>query len=275
MSTETHTRSRRSRLVGLLGFGLVGAALLAVVAVVVGVDYRARGASAPSDAAGGPVTVPASSTAKTSTSPTPAGKPTVAIGRTGSGTPRPLPRLDTSTVVWPWKASPVRYEDPVEAARGFATEFAGFTAPVVGPFLQGDSRSGEVEVRPRRDGPVTTVLVRQLADLHWWVLGSTSSSITLDSPGAGERISSPVRLTGKADTYEGHVDVRIRQDGSGAAIGTGYVTGCQGELCPFAGEVRFSRPTAAAGAVVLSTTGGQDDELWQVTVVRVSFRPTP
>ena len=275
MTTEANTGSRRRRAVGLVGFAAI---LAAIVIAVVDDNDGATGTAAPSPAVGEPVTVTGSSTAAgpgTRIPVTGSGTSSAPPGRTTSQTPsaatHPVGRVDTSTVVWPWRASAVRYDDPVEAARGFATDFAGFTAPVVGPFLQGDSRSGEVEVRPRRDGPVTTVLVRQLEDRHWWIIGSISSSILLDSPTTGDRISSPVRLIGKADTYEGHVDVRIRQDGSRAPIGSGYVTGCQGQLCPFDGEVSFSRPTATAGAILLSTTGGEDNQVWQITVVRVVF----
>ena len=64
--------------------------------------------------------------------------------------------------VWPLADSSVTYDDPIDAATEFATELVGFTDPVVGEFQQGDSRSGEVEVRPSADGPVTTVMVRQL-----------------------------------------------------------------------------------------------------------------
>jgi len=271
MILESIVAGGRRRLVWLVGFAAILAAALAVVVVD---DDGATGAPAPPLAAG-PAT---SSSAAAPTTPVPAAGsagPTTPERRVPSGTPsaatHPVPGVDTSTVVWPWKNSALRYDDPVQAARGFATDFAGFSAPVVGPFQQGDSRSGEVAVRPRRDGPVSTVLVRQLEDRHWWVIGSVSSSIRLDSPGTGDRVSSPVRLTGAANTYEGHVDVRIRQDGRRTAIGTGFVTGCQGELCPFDGEVSFSRPAAAAGAVLLSTTGGEDNQLWQVTVVRVVF----
>src|SRR2546421_7783989 len=50
---------------------------------------------------------------------------------------------DTSTAVWPYASSTVRYRDPVAAARGFAVDFAGFTKPLVGEFRAGDASSGE------------------------------------------------------------------------------------------------------------------------------------
>ena len=50
----------------------------------------------------------------------------------------------------------------MSAARGFATDYVGFTDPIVGEFQQGDARSGEVPVQATVIGPITTVLVRQL-----------------------------------------------------------------------------------------------------------------
>src|SRR5690606_35883458 len=60
----------------------------------------------------------------------------------------------TATAVWPRSDTARRFEDPVAAARSFAVDFAVFADPVLGEFRQGDSRSGEVEVRPQADGPV-------------------------------------------------------------------------------------------------------------------------
>ena len=52
--------------------------------------------------------------------------------------PTTLP-VDTSTAVWPAASSSTRYSDPVSAARGFATDYVGFTDPIVGEFQQGDA----------------------------------------------------------------------------------------------------------------------------------------
>lgn len=118
--------------------------------------------------------------------------------------------------------------------------------------------------------PSTTVLVRQLDDGTWWVLGSVTENIRLDSPGAGDRIGSPARLLGAANAYEGHVDVLIRRDGSREPIGKHYVTGCQGSMCPFDSEIAFT-PADTSGAVALVTTGGDDNRVWEIAVIRVSF----
>jgi hypothetical protein len=179
--------------------------------------------------------------------------------------------VDTATAVWPTAASGVRYTDPRAAATGFAA-FVGFDAPIVGEFLQGDARSGEVELRPTATGPVTTVFVRQLEDDHWWVLGSATGNIRLDSPGAGDSVATPVRLVGAANAFEGHVSVTIVEDDRARPIATGYVTGAMGELGPFDTELGFLRPPGGRdGAILLTTASAEDGRLWEASVVRVRF----
>ena len=112
--------------------------------------------------------------------------------------------------VWPLAGSSVTYDDPVDAATGFATDLVGFTDPVVGEFQQGDSRSGEVEVRPSADGPVTTVMVRQLTDDDSWVvLAAATANIVPSQPEAGDTITSPVQLEGESTAFEGTVQVTV------------------------------------------------------------------
>lgn len=186
-------------------------------------------------------------------------------------TPVPGP-VDASTAVFPDAASDARFDDPVAAAQAFAVDFLGFADPVVGEFLPGDSRSGEVEVRPLADGPVTTVLVRRLGpDDSWWVLGAATAAITLDTPAAHATITAPVTVTGSALAFEGTVGVEVRQDGARQPIGTGFVTGGGDEMRPFTGEVDFSPPSATRGALVLVTHSEMDGQVWEAAVVRVQF----
>jgi hypothetical protein len=150
---------------------------------------------------------------------------------------------------------------------------------VVGELRQGDARSGEVDVRPMADGPVTTVLVRQLGDeSRWYVLGSATASIQLDSPAALEQISSPVRLRGRSTAFEANVNVEIRQDAEPSTLGAGFVMGgANGEMGPFDGTVAFARPTSELGSIVLRTYSMEDGSTWEASVLRVRLdneRPT-
>ena len=179
---------------------------------------------------------------------------------------------DTSTAVWPTASGPV-YKTPVAAARGFAVDFVGFRSPIVGAFKQGDARSGEVDVRAKSDGPVTTVFVRQLGTGgRWFVLGSVSGNLLLTEPAALQKVSSPLRLRGTSTAFEANVTVQVRQDGTRAPIGSGFVMGgSMGEMGPFDGTVTFRRPTARHGAILLLTYSMEDGRVWEASTVRVTF----
>jgi hypothetical protein len=183
------------------------------------------------------------------------------------------PPVDTTTAVFPYASGSVRYHDPLAAARGFAVDFAGFTQPVLGAFQQGDTRSGEVEIRPTADGPVTVVFVRQLgADDSWWVLGAVTEGLNPVRPEMDDAITSPVTVTGTAVGYEGQVKVQVLQDGSTTPLGSGYVTGSGSPPAgPFRGQVTFDPPTEDRGAMVFTTGSGRDGGTWTVAAYRIRF----
>ncbi len=174
--------------------------------------------------------------------------------------------------VWPWVESSTRYDDPVDAARGFAVDLLGFRDPVLGPYLAGDGRSGEVEVRPEADGPITTVMVRQVTDDDsWWVVAAETANIRLTSPDALDEVTSPLELRGQALAFEGAVDVDLVADGSSTPIASGFVTGGGTELAPFEGSLEFDWPDVAGGAIILRTTSAEDGQVWEASVLRVRF----
>jgi hypothetical protein len=175
------------------------------------------------------------------------------------------------TAVWPSPSSGVRYPTPVAAARGFALDMIGFRYPVLGSYRAGDARSGEVDVRPEAGGPVTTVLVRRMSDDTWWVLGAATDGIELDTPAAGDVVASPVTLTGRAWAFEGHVSVRIVEDGFPMPLATGSVTGGGDTLRPFTGSFPLATVHARHGAVVLTTDSARDGRVWTAAVVRVAL----
>jgi len=199
--------------------------------------------------------------------------PTAATTSTGANPTLPTTTpVDTSTAVWPAASSTTRYADPVSAARGFATDYVGFTDPIVGEFRQGDARSGEVPVQATTTGTVTTVLVRQLGD-SWWVLGSSTPNIQLTSPSALATLSSPVHLQGTSTAFEATVNTQVRQDGVTEPLGTGTVMGgANGVMGPFDGTLEFAAPApGSAGALVLLTLSAKDGHVSEATVVRVKF----
>jgi hypothetical protein len=256
-ASRTDGRHRPTALIVALALAMV--VIAALVAALVW----------PSDDGDDTVTEPTTTEAPTTEPPTTAPATTAT---TVAPPPGPTPG-EAATAVFPDPSTSPGFDDPVAAARAFAVDFVGFTDPLVGDFMQGDARSGEVEVRPTASGPATTVLVRRLGtDGSWWVLGSTTSDITLDTPAAGDTITSPVTLTGSALAFEGHVSVEVRRDGVREPIGSGFVTGGGDVVRPFSGEVAFTGAAPGErGALVLLTDSAEDGRVRQAVVVRVAF----
>ncbi len=182
------------------------------------------------------------------------------------------------SAVWPWPdaaAGPAagRFTDPVAAATSFAIDFVGFDDPVVGEFRQGDTRSGEVEIRNRSDAPATTVFVRQLgADDTWWVLGAASENIAIDHPEALEVLDGVLVVEGQARTFEGNVQVVLRADGLSDPLVVDNVTGRgDGVFGSFDETFTFEPPPSDAGAALFIARSAEDGSVWEAGVVRVRF----
>jgi hypothetical protein len=249
----TANRDRRRWLV--VASGVVVIAAVVVVAIVATRDDNTRSPST-------------TTVTQTTGSPT-----TTGPSQTSAPTTTTTAPIDRASAVWPYAAGTTRYADPTAAARGFATDFVGFQTPVVGAFQPGNSLSGEVDVRARADGPVTTVALRKFAtDDSWWVVGATTADIRLSDPAALATISSPVRLRGSSTAFEGTVQTQVRQDGTVTPLGSGFVMGgASGVPAPFDGTLTFIRPTVASGAIVLHTVSAENGQVMQATVVRVHF----
>jgi hypothetical protein len=185
----------------------------------------------------------------------------------------PVPDDAARTAMWPWVETDTRYGDPVEAATGFASDFLGFDEPVVGDFMAGDSRSGEVEVRSFADGPVTVVFVRQLTDDDsWWILGAASENIVIDEPDALAEVESPLTVSGAALAFEGTVDVQLRADGNGEPIFEGFVTASGGaEPGPFTESFEFVGPNETGGALVMLSLSPEDGSVIEASALRIFY----
>ena len=198
---------------------------------------------------------------------------TTASTTAGSTTTAPATAA-TDSAVWPFVTSTTRYSDPVKAATDFAVTYLGFVNPAVGPFMGGDSRSGEVEIRGNKQGTAAmTVMVRKLApDDSWWVIGAATTHLQLDTPVWNASITSPVTLSGQSDAYEATVNVEIRQDGSLTPLGTDFVMGgANGTMGPFSKAVTFTKPTAKRGAIVFTMPSSDGGGTLEAGVIRVQF----
>jgi hypothetical protein len=234
----------------LLGLG----AAAAVAAIVIGAVVLTDDDDEPVSSEGTTTTSESTTTTTESTTTT-----TVAF-----------PTVDPGVPVYPDPTTSQRFDDPVAAAQSFAT-WAGYTQPIVGEFQQGDARSGEVEVRAFEGGAPSVVLVRQLEDDAWYVIGSTTESIQLATPEPGATISSPQELAGQGHAFEGTIAVRLFADGVQEPIAETFVTGRgDGVLGDFSGQLEFANDTGAThGVLVMHGTSGEDGGATDVLAIRV------
>jgi hypothetical protein len=106
----------------------------------------------------------------------------------------------TSPVVEPviavWPAAGVVFDSPEAVAEDFISAVFGIE-PAIGPFQQGDARSGEIDVLTQLDDddPSTTrpagvtLLLRMLGpDDGWFVIGAVSEGVTIDTPETGSTV---------------------------------------------------------------------------------------
>jgi hypothetical protein len=242
-------------------------AVTALAAAVVLAGCKADGRAAPSATAGSPAvaaedadTVAGGAPATTSTTPLADG------GTTARGKGRPGPA------------------EAVETALADMRREVGMTAPGAGPFRSTGADTGQVEVHPGlrdghqpwRNGPVTVVSLKRLATT-WYVVSARTHDIQVSAPSAGQAISSPVRVAGRALAFEGTVQVKVTQDryGQDLLLGKGIVTGGGDVLRPYSGQITFRSPSAASGSVILYEVSEADGVgVLSATVVRVRLART-
>ncbi len=243
--------------------------IIVLIVVIVALAAALLFALASDDDGDEVVTADTTSTSEEASSTSETSEPSSTTSSTPVSTPSDA---ELDTVVWPGPDAGVLYTSPVAAATGFATDLAGFTDPLVGEFMQGDSRSGEIEIRGRETGQITTVLVRQLSDDNWWVLGALTPLIDLETPEAGATVANPAQLSGRSSAFEAAVDVSIFDLGGTTPLGTGIVMGGGGaELEPFSGEVGYDDPAGRRGVVMLFTVSTEDGSVDEAVAVPVVF----
>lgn len=250
-----HAQQDDSRKRVLIGLGAVAV----VIAVVVGAVVLTRDDDEP---------VATEDTTTTTEAPT-----TTTTTEDTTTTTAVFQTVDPDLPVYPDPTTSQRFEDPVALATSFARDFVGFTDPVVGEYAAGDSRSGEIEVRAFAGGAPTTVLVRQLEDDTWFVIGAVTDSIRLATPESGALISSPQPLVGMAYAFEGTVIVQLYVDGTQEPIAETFVTGRgDGVLGDFSGELTFTDTTGAThGVLMLTSNSGEDGAPIEASVIRVKL----
>lgn len=193
-------------------FPLIGVAALALVTAGCSGDD-----SGPTPTGG---SAPSTSVVITTTAAPTTAAPTTATSSTtvASTTVAPTTSIATSPVVWP--ASDVVFDEPLAAAADWVHRQFGI-GPVLGEFMAGDSRSGEVELFAADENgqPISTaratVLVRQLGVSDgWFVIGVVSDGATIASPAAGASVpAAPLTVSGSARGFEATIVVSAQVGG--------------------------------------------------------------
>lgn len=166
--------------------------------------------------------------------------PSVATSNEHVGAPLTVPRSQSVQLDQPavWPASDVVLDTPEEAAASFVSGVLG-VEPVLGDFLGGDSRSGEIQVFSPGESEGAELLERGLLGLRiigpndgWFVIAASSRGVLIESPETLDRVpAGPVVISGRGRGFEGTVvvtafragdadDVLDQEIASGGAFGT-------------------------------------------------------
>lgn len=95
--------------------------------------------------------------------------------------------------------------------------------------------------------------------------------IKLEFPQEGDIITSPIKVTGTANVFEGHVAIRVK-DATGKIIGQGLATACMDfDACPFEASIVFTKPNTSSGSVEVYSPSGLDGSQQYLQTISVSF----
>ena len=167
---------------------------------------------------------------------------------------------------------------PEAAATSFVENAVGVPAHL-GPFMAGDARSGEIELRFAGESGTTpvvrgTLLVRMLGpDDGWFVIGAVSDGVTIDSPASAATVpAGTLTVAGSARGFEGTVIVEALRPGQAAPLDRQIAQGGSlADLAPYTATLDLSgaAPGETLAIVVRGGTGHGEDpgELAAIPVV--------
>jgi hypothetical protein len=233
--------------------------LLAVVGLAsCGGDDTATTTVAPTTVA--PTTVAPTTVATTTVAPTTVAPTTVAPTTVAPTTvaPTTVPVGLEQPAIWP--AADVVFTTPQDAAADFVAAAMG-TGPVLGEFMSGDARSGEIEVFAADESgqplsnPRSVLLLRQLGpDSGWFVTAAISASVSIDAPEARSTVPvGIVTVAGLGTGFEANLGIRAFLAGDATVIfdETFTMAGNLGELLPYAVELDLSDADVGDVVVIL------------------------
>lgn len=157
-----------------------------------------------------------------------------------------------------WPGADTVFSTPEEAAEDFVSTALGVPSSL-GEFMQGDSRSGEIEVVfAPEDGVSSTVrsvlLLRQLGPSDgWYVLAAVNDSITIDAPESMAEVSADIlTVEGSGRGFEGTLHVAARVAGAAEDLDEQIAQAGSLETPePFSVELDLSSATAGDTVMVI------------------------
>jgi hypothetical protein len=256
---------RRTRTTIYVAASTIAVLLSALVVVVLNGDDEAGPGAAPPTGTGPTPTV--------TTSPTPS-TPEQSPTRTPTTT---APAVFKYQPLWPftsvadaaaWQAAyrsgghQPWHLDPGRTALTFTTGYLGFTEidRVVSRSVHGSEAWIAVGYRdPNGDNGVAAVLhlarIGTGQDAPWEVVGSRDTTLTLDRPAYGTKVSSPVTVGGRITGVDESILVQVRQPSSERPLGSAPGVPAGGENQPWSTRVSFRGATDAVLTIVASTGG--------------------
>lgn len=181
----------------------------------------------------------------------------------------------------PWRL------DPASVAKAFAEALAQWRIQVVDVSTDGSADEGwtaSVILRPyigeeghEIPGPSHALRLIGLEGAEhpaWFVAGLESEDIVVDTPDPSDRVSSPMLVKGRGVAYEGTLHAQIKDDAGNILLRADsedsiLMAGAY-EPAPFSGELRFGRPGAPAGILIVSADTGTGPTP-AISIVRLQF----
>jgi Immunoglobulin-like domain of bacterial spore germination len=245
--TRVRAAKHRRRAI-VAGAGIAAAVAVAVAVPRLGDESRIRTVDDPTTT----ITPPPSTTTPGPSTP----------GQS-STTLAPAPEVDPDQVLWPDPAGELT-TDPLDAVRGFLGQQLDLADPSLSQFRETEPGVGEVDVHARGeegqtlDRIASTVTLRRLDGVHWFVTAAASGDLEIDTPEPLATVSSPVTVSGRARGFEGTVNARVldRFDGGGVESDSAVGTGGSGSLEPFSAEVSFVASGTQRGVLYAQTDSG-------------------
>ncbi len=175
--------------------------------------------------------------------------------------------VDAFAVAFPSPDDSRRFDTAPAAARAYATDVLGFTEVEIGTLVEDGTDAGVVPISDRPEGPETRIAVERMGDGTWFVTGSATDDIVVETPVAGAALGTPFETTGRALAFEGTVDVLVLRQSSATPVGTGFVMGSGTPPAgPFEGRVFFGgQAPDVPGVLVYRELSAEDGHVVKAT----------